>query len=203
MNDLNILHIEYINKKEINKKITEDKHQKSKVISDTKLEITRIRSRIVEIERVLNNTRKGIGIHVSSDEFTSFKDELEDKNNKLQNSINLLPVHEAELKNLIQENINSSCSERDILHQITTIFADEAVNDLVIMANDKLKELTYTVLAQYGNSFTNRLEEYDDLYKKIGEKLCKQLFTSNTNLTALPTVEQAINERNLLVESLV
>lgn len=204
MTDLKKLHTDLINAKEAYTKCIEDIHKKSKEISDVNLEITRLKSRVTEIQRQLDNMKKGIGlIPVSADEFTSLKNELEDNSNKLHNLTDLLPIHELELKGLNKLRMSESSREREILSKMTEIFANEAASDVAISADSKLKELTYVVLAQFGFHFSGRPDDYDTLYKQIGEKICKNLFTTDTGSVVLPTAEEAMTNRDLLIENLV
>jgi len=200
MSNLKKLHTDLINATEACAKGVEDRSQKAKEVSDVKLELTEVKSRIIDIERTLNNARKGIGLPVSVDEFSALKVELEDKKNKLENLTDIIPLHETELKNKSQQCHYNTKIKGDLLSEITNGFATEAASELAITLDSKLKELVYMLLADYGSNWTG--SDNEDIYKKVGEALCKQLFSTATGSVTLPTAKKAIAERDLLIENL-
>jgi len=200
MSNLKKLHTNLISAKEACAKGVENRSQKAKEVSDLKLELTEIKSRVIDIERILSNVRKGIGLAVSVDEFSALKVELEDKTNKLENLTDIMPLHESELKTKSKQCHYNTKIEGDLLSELTNGFAKEAASELATTLGIKLKELVHMLLADYGSNLTGSDNEY--IYKKVGEALCKQLFTTGTGLVTLPTAKKAIAERDLLIENL-
>jgi len=170
-------------------------------LNSLNLEVSELTPRATEVARLLDNAKKGI-IGLSLDELTSLKKELEDKNIRIQELKEFIPVMKNSLYKLNGTSTGNSRHVRSIKDQVTDIIADKAAAEIATTSTVKLKELTYTSMSLYGVSFTGTTKDINNLYQKIGERLCKQLFTTENESLVLPTIVESLADRDLLLDSL-
>ena len=165
-------------------------------------ELSELNHRADEVARLLSNAKKYTHMSLSMDELTSLKKELEDKNERIQELKEFIPLMKNSLSTLKGTSTGNSRHIRSIKDQITNIIADKAAEDIVYTSSIKLKELTHTSMALYGSSYTGKPEHINSLYKQIGERICKQLFNNENESSALPSIQQSMTERDGLIENL-
>jgi len=165
-------------------------------------ELSELNHRADEVARLLSNAKKYTHMSLSMDELTSLKKELEDKNERIQELKEFIPLMKNSLSTLKGSSTGNSRYVRNIKDHITDIIADKAAAEIATASTVKLKTLTHASMSLYGFSFTGRPQEINDLYQKIGERLCKQLFTSENESMTLPTIQQSMAERQLLLDNL-
>ena len=202
MNNLKKRHQDYLNAQEERAQCNLNNQKLTTKINELDQEITELIPRIEEIGRSLKNMDKGMGIVLSADEIFSLKKELDDKKSRLFDLREVLPMQQQSLVISKEDRLSLSRSTTAIVNDITDLMVDHLVSDLVDSASDKLKKITFATLSQHGFTFTGKPEAYDILYKQIGEKICNKLFASVNGSVALPTIEDAIIERDLLIENL-
>jgi len=202
MKELKELQADLSSAREAYKKCELNIKDKSEEINRLNLELSELSSRATDVARLLNNAKKGIGMSLSMDELTSLKKELEDKNNRIHELKEFIPLMKNSLSTLKGTSTGNSRHIRSIKDQITNIIADKAAEDIVYTSSIKLKELTHTSMALYGSSYTGKPEHINSLYKQIGERICKQLFNNENESSALPSIQQSMTERDGLIENL-
>jgi len=202
MKELKELQADLSSAREAYKKCELNIKDKSEEINRLNLELSELSSRATDVARLLNNAKKGIGMSLSMDELTSLKKELEDKNNRIHELKEFIPLMKNSLSTLKGTSTGNSRHIRSIKDQITNIIADKAAEDIVYTSSIKLKELTHTSMALYGGSYTGKAEDKNGLYQQIGERICKQLFNNENESSALPSIQQSMTERDGLIENL-
>lgn len=202
MNDLEKLHTDLIGAEENYSVCMVNAQQKTEELNNLKVELSNLKDRLVKVSGLLSNAKKGIGISLSTDELIALKKELSEASGRIDDLSELIPMVQNTINNMNSGNVYASRHIRTIKDQITNIIADKAAEEVVSLSSTKLKELTHTSMSLYGYSFTGNAENINDLYKRIGERLCKQLFNNENDSLVLPTIQQSLAERDGMLEKL-
>ena len=202
MNDLEKLHANLIRAEETHATCIENAQQKTEEFNNLKFEMSDLKARLVEVDRLLSNAKKGIGISLSIDELTSLKKESSETSSRIDDLGDFIPMTQNTITEINSSSTGASRHVRSLKDEITNIFADKAAAEVVSLSSVGLKDLLHTSMSLYGFNFTGRPKDTNDLYLKIGERLCKQLFTSENEYFALPTIQQSMAERDGMIEKL-
>ena len=200
MKDLEKLQAELSRAIETHAKCQENIKDKSEEINNLNLELSELSPRATEVARLLDNSKKGIGMSLSMDEFTSLKKELEDKNIRIQDLKEFIPMMKVSLSDMNSQSQGNSRQVRFCKDQITDILADKVAAEIALQYKDKLTELLHSEMALGGLTFISA--DFYYLYGKIGERIFKQIYNNENKSFVLPTIHQAISERDLLLDNL-
>jgi len=203
MENLDKLHTDYLKVKAESEQATLDFHKKQEEVSELKQQIDDTKVRVVEIERFLNNAKKGIGVSLSTEEFLSLKKELPDKKIMLGDMQDLLFAQNNALKMMSSDRSSLSRRVNTLKEEITEIIATQAAIEIAEIANDKLRLMINMILANM-NFLGRGIEFRDVLSGQIGNKLCQQLFAVNGSSSGieLPQTGEAISARDSLIDAL-
>ena len=202
MNDINKLHAEYSKAKDDYSQHDVNINKKNDDVSDIKARLIEINERIPEIDRLLNDSKKGVGLILSTDELTSLTREHKEEKTELLELNDVLGMQNNALKTL-KNNASYRYSLGCARQRITEALAAQAVSEIAVRDPDKLKKFMHLVLSQQDPRLS-AAGNYEAFFKQVGEQLCNQVFTAKDSSTVvLPTLIQAMSERDVLVENLV
>jgi len=200
MSDLQKSYNYYIVAKENCERIKKDVRQKTEELNASKLELSELRPRLVEIDRIIDNARKGVKENLSMDELTSLKKESYDKHGRFNELIDFVQITKNSQGIITRQSISASANARLLKNKVTETIIDKAAAEAVSSSTVSLKDLTHTAMSLHGLNFKNA-DRYV-LYQKIGEAICNQLFISKNDCLALPSIQQSISKTDLLLDNL-
>jgi len=197
MNTINERHSDYLKIKQSKAECNLEIKRKNDSLLSLNNEMTELSLSISEHERSLSNAKKGMGTGLSSDELITLKKALESNQIRLSDLLEITAIEKQSLANSKSANMNFSLSARHLVNDLSQLIAENSASDLVIDSPKKLKELALIELSAQGMSFKGRPDDYDEVYRAMGKKIFEKLFTEGS-----PTIEQAMEERDLLIENL-
>jgi hypothetical protein len=202
MNDLQELNEKYLQQKQLVKQGNQDLIKINEEINQAKVQLLEVSERISEIDRLLSNAKNGIRQRLSAEEFLSLKSELNHKQIEMNNLNELIEINQYALREAGYQKRDSERAARDIAEDLSTMIAERAVKAIIMDNGDKLKEIAHATLAKHGFGFRGKNDDYDLFYKQVGKVICGQVFTDDSGSPARLKIEQAIAERDLLIEHL-
>lgn len=201
MNNINQLHADYLKAKDACSQESLKIQEKTNELNGVKQNISILDDRLTEVNRLLSNAKKGIGKTLSSDEFISLRKESNDGEHTLVGLRDFLNIQNNTLT-CMKNDRGCRSQLKHTKQKITEYLTDQAVNQLIKAEPGKFKDLMHTLLAQSDLRLDNA-QNYEILYKQIGQKLFNQVFTNEENsMLELPSLSQAMVERDTLIEKL-
>jgi len=179
---------------------TSIKSQK-KIELDSK--ISKLTPRLMEVKRLINEAIKGVGIHITEDEFLSLKKEQQEKEPLLKELNELKMIRHREFNAATRSakpKRNKVFGSKQVL---TDALAIKAAKDVAMVSEGSLKELISIIITNKHDAIhPNAYNSYDDVYKDIGIKLCNHLFAvEGKDLIVMPTMSKATECCNYLIEN--
>lgn len=195
MRSIEELRSDYYSCKEKLAEISENSTQKSKEISDLKLKIDHLKPLVEGIERKVNNEIRGHHT-ITANQFIDLKKQLIEQKAALAELTELLPFHERDLNGLKTDRQAHGRVQKQVSHQIADIFATQATINIAEIIEGDFKTLVNSIQSQ-SSLLLPQDRSHDDLYRMIGKLICAEVYKAG-----IPTTQQAIIERNALIESL-
>jgi len=203
MNELQKLYNELVIAEENYAECRVNAQQKSEELNSLKLEMSGLKSRLVGVDSLLDNAKRGVGISLSMEELTALRKDSSDTNSRLEELNDFIQMTQNKISSMNRSRTLASSHVRSLKDKATNIISDHAASKAVAIASVQLKELTHTAMSLHGLSFQSTSPaELPALYQQIGKRICQQLFETKNEVIILPTITESMSERDLLLDNL-